>query len=151
MSFTQAVVNEYNFSEITAGADGDRQVLITNGEGRTALPFEIILQDAAFPFYCGEVREADGIADAASGRINIDHNRVIRTEQITAADTFVVGAKVYFHPGGSGAAGTIIDAASVAAGDIEFGICEGFGGAATAHTYIDVRPFAYDEGRILET
>ena len=147
MSFTQAEQNAYNFSEVTGGARGDRQPLITNGEGRTVLPFEIVLNSVA-PYYCGEVREYNGIANGAQGRVNIDHNRVIRTEQIEITDTFVVGAKVYFLPGGAGAAGKIVDAS--ATGAIEFGVCEGFGGSAGAHTYIDVRPYAYDEGRALE-
>jgi len=147
---TEVQSNAYNFSEITGGANGDRQPLITNGEGRTVLPFEIVLQHAAEPYYCGEVREYGGIADTEQGRICIDHNRVIRTEQIETTDTFVIGAKVYFSPGGSGAAGKIVDAASKITGDIEFGVCEGFGGSAGAHTYIDVRPYAYNEGRALE-
>jgi len=149
MAFTVYKNNEQNFSEITEGAGGDTQPLITNVEGRAIDPFEILMA-ATTPFYVGEVREPDGIAIAGEGRINIEHRRVIRTEQMVAADTFVVDAKVYFHPGGAGAAGAIVDAASKAAGDIEFGICTGFGGAATAHTYIEVRPYAYDESRVLE-
>ena len=149
MAFIIANENEYGFSEITEGGGGDVQPLITNSEGRTVLPFEIVLQ-GTFPFYCGEVREYNGIADSSQGRINIEHRRVIRTKQMEATDTFVVGAKVYFSPGGAGAAGLIIDEASKSAGDIEYGVCEGFGGSAGAHTYIDVRPFAYDESRVLE-
>lgn len=150
MSFTEVQENEYNFSELTEGGGGDVQPEITNGEGRALLPFEIVM-NAAAPYYVGEVREADGIAIAGSGRVCIDDRRVIRTEQIEATDTFVVGATVYFHPGGSSEAGTIIDAASVASGDMAYGICEGFGGEAAAHTYIDVRPFAFDPDRALET
>jgi hypothetical protein len=149
MAFTVYKNNTWDFSEMTEGAGGDTQPLMTNGEGRVLEPFEIVL-DSVGPLYCGEVREADGIAIAGKGRINIEHRRVIRTAQIEVTDTFVVGAKVYFSPGGAGAAGKIVDAASKAAGDIEFGVCEGFGGVATAHTYIEVRPYAYDESRVLE-
>jgi len=150
MAYTVVKPNAYNFSELTESGKGDTQPLITNTEGRTALPFEIILQATA-PFYCGEIREYDGIADDGTGRIEIAEDRVIRTEQMEATDTFVVGAEVFFHPGGSGAAGKIVDTASKLAGDIAFGRCEGFGGAATAHTYIDVRPYAFDSARALET
>ena len=149
MAFTEVKQNLYDFSEVTESGGGDEQPLMTNGEGRALEPFEIVL-DSVAPFYCGEVREADGIAIAGIGRIKNAADRVIRTAQITITDTFVVKAVVYFHPGGAGAAGTIIDLASKAAGDIEFGICEGFGGSAGAHTYIDVRPFAYDSARVLE-
>lgn len=149
MAFTEAQVNTWDFSEVTEGGGGDIQPEITNGDTRDYDPFEIVLNGAA-PFYVGEVRDADGILASASGRVNIDSRRVIRTKQMEATDTFVVGAVVYFHPGGNSAAGVIVDLASKLAGDIEFGICEGFGGAATAHTYIDVRPFAYESDRILE-
>ena len=151
MSFTEYNYNEYDFSEVTDGTGlGDAQPLVTNGEGRDALPFEIILNSAE-PYYCGEIRDADGIADTESGRINIEHRRVIRTSQILTTATFAVGDKVYFKPGGSGAAGQIVDAANKAAGSIEFGFCEGFGGSAGAHTYIEVRPLAYDASRALES
>ncbi len=149
MAFSEVKNNTWDFSEVTDGGGGDIQPLMTNGEGRALDPFEIVL-DSVFPFFCGEVREPDGIAIAALGRINIEHRRVIRTAQIEVTDTFVVKAVVYFHPGGAGAAGLIVDLAGKAAGDIEYGVCEGFGGAGGAHTYIDVRPFAYDESRILE-
>lgn len=149
MAFTEVKANLYDFSEVTEGAGGDTQPLMTNGEGRKLEPFEIVL-DSVFPFYCGEVREQDGIAIGALGRLNIEHRRIIRTAQIEVTDTFVVKAVVYFHPGGAGAAGKIVDLAGKAAGDIEYGTCEGFGGAGGAHTYIDVRPFAYNESRVLE-
>ena len=148
MAFSEVKNNTWDFSEVTDGGGGDIQPLMTNGEGRALDPFEIVL-DSVAPFYCGEVREPDGIAIAALGRINIEHKRVIRTAQIEVTDTFVVKAIVYFHPGGAGAAGTIVDTG--VAGDIEYGICEGFGGSGGAHTYIDVRPFAYDVSRALET
>lgn len=149
MAFVQAEQNEQNFSEKTEGAGGDTQVLVNNVEGRAIDPFEILMA-ASFPFYIGEVRDADGIAIAGTGLVNIEHRRVIRTEQMEVTDTFVAGEKVYFSPGGAGVAGLIIDLASKGAGDIEYGTCEGFGGSAGAHTYIEVRPYAYDEGRILE-
>jgi len=149
MAFTTVTENTWGFSEITGGAGGDRQPLIKNTTTRKYDPFEVVMQ-ATFPFYCGEIREYDGVTAAASGRASIDHNRVIRTKQILVGSTFVVGAKVFFKPGGNAAAGQIVDAANKAAGSIEYGICEGFGGVATAHTYIDVRPLAYTENRVLE-
>jgi len=150
MSFTTYKNNAYNFSEATdASGLGDMQVAVTNGQGRAALPFEILLQAVA-PFYCGEVRDPDGIANGASGRINIEHRRTIRTAQIDPADTFVVDAEVYFQPGGAGAAGKIVDLASKAAGSIKYGRVVAFGGVATAHTWLEIRPYAYDPARALE-
>lgn len=153
MTFTEYKVNAYDFSEVTDGIGlGDAQPAITNNEGRTVLPYEIALQHGAGePFYCGEVREADGIADAAVGRINIEHRRVIRTSQIEVTDTFAVDAEVFFHPGGAGAAGAIVDTASKAAGDIAYGRVTAIGGTGGAHTYLEIRPYEYDSARILET
>jgi len=158
MAFIEADVNEYGFSEVTDGtALGDAQPEITNGEGRTVLPYEIVLQhDTGEPFYCGEVREYDGIADGADGRINIEHRRVIRTSQIKKdATAYAVDGEVFFHPGGSGAAGYLVATADKAAGDIAFGritkAADSIGGTSGAYTYLEVRPYAYDPSRALET
>lgn len=149
MAFIVADENVHDFSEVTDGAGGDRQVELTNGDGRDWDAFEIVMNPAA-PFYVGEVRKYNGIADTESGRVKIDHNRVIRTAQIEVTDTFVVEAEVFFRPGTGSVAGFIVDTASKLAGDIKFGRVTGFGGAATAHTYLEVRPYAFDEARILE-
>lgn len=150
MAFTEYVNNAYDFSEATDGTGlGDMQVQLTNGQGRTALPFEILLQAVA-PFYCGEVREAGSIADSATGRINIEHRRVIRTAQIDIDATFAVDAEVYFQPGGAGAAGEIRTLATKTAGSIKFGRVTAFGGTGGAHTWLEIRPYAYDDSMALE-
>lgn len=151
MTMAEVKVNEYDFSEVTDGVGlGDAQPQIKNTEGRTVLPYEIVMQGTA-PFYCGEVREYDGIVDDGLGRINIEHRRVIRTSQIKKdTTTFAVDAEVFFSPGGSGAAGVIVDA-DVAAGDIAFGRITAVGGGTGAYTYLEIRPYAFDSARILET
>ncbi len=96
---TEAKVN-FNFTETKVGA---KQVLVTNDLSRTVDHLELVLLDA----YFGEVREFEGIADSASGYINIDADREIATTQINTGDTFVVGNVIYFEPGGSSAAGEL--------------------------------------------
>ena len=94
MSFTQAGVNDYNFSEVT---ESDKQILVTNGLGRTAKYAELVYLGG----YFGEVREYAGIANSETGRININSERLIRTKQVKATTTFTVGQPVYFLSGGS--------------------------------------------------
>jgi len=150
MAMTEVKNNAYDFSEATDGTGlGDMQVLATNTQGRDALPFEILMQSTA-PFYCGEIREADGIANSASGRVNIEHRRVIRTAQILTTATFADKVEVYFQPGGAGAAGQIVPLANKAAGSIKFGRVVAFGGSAGAHTWLEIRPYAYSDVRVLE-
>jgi hypothetical protein len=132
MSFTQAGVNDYNFSEVT---ESDKQVLVTNGLGRTAKYAELVYLGG----YFGEVKEYSGIANAGTGRININSERLIRTKQVKATTTFTVGQPVYFLSGGSSAAGELYGVATLNA--IPVGVCvaeEGTGGAQTAVTF---RPY----------
>ena len=132
MAFTQAAVNDYNFSEVT---ESDKQVLVTNNLGRTAKYGELVYLDG----YFGEVREYGGIANAATGRININAERIIRTQQVKATDTFTKGSTMWFLSGGSSAAGQLVDSADP--GAVAVGIItdeEGTGGAQTA---VSFRPF----------
>ena len=132
MAFTQAAVNDYNFSETT---ESDCQIKVTNSLGRTAKYAEIVNLGG----YFGEVREFAGIANGATGKINIYPDRKIRTQQIEATTTFTVGSKVYFLSGGSGAAGKIYGVETLNA--IPIGVCteeEGTGGAQTSVTF---RPY----------
>jgi hypothetical protein len=133
MAFTEYNENSYDFSEIT---ENDTQVLVTNNLGRAATQREIVYLDG----YIGEVMEYDGIANAATGRINIDPERTVRTAQMEATDTFVVGQIVYFLSGGSSAAGEV--RATPEAGSVPYGKCIGFGGTGGAHTYVEIRPFS---------
>lgn len=134
MSFTQAGVNDYNFSEVT---ESDKQVLVTNNLGRTAKYGELVYLDG----YFGEVREYGGIANGATGRININADRIIRTQQVEATDTFTKGSTLWFVSGGSSAAGTLEDADPGTGTRYACGIItdeEGTGGAQTA---VSFRPF----------
>jgi len=132
MAFTQAAVNDYNFSEVT---ESDKQITVTNNLGRTAKYAELVNLGG----YFGEVREFAGIANAATGKININPDRTIRTQQVKATTTFTVGSKVYFLSGGSSAAGELYGVETLNA--IPVGVClaeEGTGGAQTAVTF---RPY----------
>jgi len=121
----------YNFTEKELSA---RQVKVTNDLGRLALYGELVLLSG----YLGEVREHDGIASGATGYIKIADDRVISTSQVEATDTFVVGNMLHFLPGGSGAAGTIVDTPTSAT--VPIGYCIDEQGADGAQTAVSFRP-----------
>ena len=127
-------VNVYDFSQPTIN---DKQPLVTNAEGRTVLFAELVYLDG----YFGDVTDQDGIANSASGRINIDSDRTIRTEQIEVTDTFTIGNELWFASGGAGAAGKLVDADPGSGTRVAVGIIteeEGSGGAQTSVTF---RPY----------
>ncbi len=126
--------NVYGFAELTLS---DVQPVVTNNQGRTILFAELVYLDGFF----GDVAEQDGIANAATGRINIDSERTIRTEQIEATDTFTVGSALWFVAGGSGAAGKLVDADPGSGTRVECGIITGEGGTGGAQTYVEFRPY----------
>lgn len=132
MSITGVGVNDYNFSEVEINSF---HVPVTNNLGRDATEKELVYLD----YWFGEVCEYGGIANGAAGRINIDHNRIIRTAQIETTDTFTVGNTVYFLAGGSSAAGKLVD--SSAGGAVAVGTITGEGGTGGAQTYVEFRPF----------
>ena len=130
---TPVPVNLFDFSQVT---ENDKQPLITNNLGRDVTIAELVYLGG----YFGDVVEQDGIANAADGRINIDSDRIIRTEQMEATDTFTVGNTIWFVAGGSGAAGVLEDANTGT--DYAAGIITGSGGTGGAQTYVEFRPFA---------
>ena len=112
------------------------QVTVTNNLGRTAIYGEIVKLDGMY----GIVMEHDGIADNATGRIYVlQPDTLISTAQITAADTFVAGAAIYFKAGDSSAAGTLED--SAAGGAVAIGTIESAKGATGVHTSVSFRPY----------
>ncbi len=125
-------VNYPNFIERTSG---DKQPTVTNNLGRDTEHLEYV----SLGGYHGEVKEVTGIANGASGKINIDADRTIETDQIETSDTFVVGDDLWFIPGGSSDRGLLRDADS--GGGVKVGIVTDFGGSAGAHTWVQFRPF----------
>ena len=130
---TPVPVNDFDFSQVT---ENDKQPVITNNLGRDTTIAELVYLGG----YFGDVVEQDGIANAATGRINIDSDRIIRTEQMEATDTFTVGNTIWFVSGGAGAAGTLEDANTGT--DYAAGIITGSGGTGGAQTFVEFRPFA---------
>ena len=130
---TPVPVNDFDFSEVTIN---DKTPVITNNLGRDTTIAELVFLSG----YFGDVVEQDGIANAATGRINIDSDRIIRTEQIEATDTFTVGNTIWFVAGGAGAAGTLEDANTGT--DYAAGIITAEGGTGGAQTFVEFRPFA---------
>lgn len=90
MAMTEAKVN-YNFHENFIDVD---LILITNSSGVAYEHLQLVYENG----YFGEVREFDGIANAATGYINIYSKRKITTNQIDLTDTFVLGDPLYFDP-----------------------------------------------------
>jgi len=115
-----------------------RQREVTNNLGRTVEHLEIAYLDGVV----GECREYDGIADGASGMLNIDAERTIGTNQINVTDTFVVDGVVSFLTGGSAAAGEV--RAGMVAGAVPLGICVSAVNGASG--YVTFRPFKQDVG-----
>ena len=130
---TPVPVNLFDFSEISVN---DKQPVITNNLGRAATIAELVYLGG----YFGDVVEQDGIANGATGRINIDSDRIIRTEQMEATDTFTVGNTIWFVAGGAGAAGVLED--TNIGTDYAAGIITGSGGTGGAQTFVEFRPFA---------
>ena len=130
---TPVPVNDFDFSEVTVN---DKTPVITNNLGRDTTIAELVFLSG----YFGDVVEQDGIANSATGRINIDSDRIIRTEQIEATDTFTVGSTIWFVAGGAGAAGKLEDANTGT--DYAAGIITGEGGTGGAQTFVEFRPFA---------
>ncbi|KKL21428.1 hypothetical protein LCGC14_2445540, partial [marine sediment metagenome] len=130
---TPVPVNDFDFSEVSVN---DKQPVITNNLGRDTTIAELVFLSG----YFGDVVEQDGIANSATGRINIDSDRIIRTEQMEATDTFTVGNTIWFVAGGAGAAGTLEDANTGT--DYAAGIITAEGGTGGAQTFVEFRPFA---------
>lgn len=131
---TPTPANDFDFSQLTIN---DKQPLITNNLGRAVTIAELVYLGG----YFGDVTDQDGIANAATGRINIDSDREIRTEQIEVTDTFTVGNELWFVSGGAGAAGKLEDADPGSGTRVAVGIIteeEGTGGAQTSVTF---RPY----------
>jgi hypothetical protein len=90
MAMTEAKVN-YGFHENFIAID---LIKITNSSGLAYVHLQLVIEDG----YFGEVREFDGIANGATGYINIYSKRRITTTQIDTGDTFVLGDPLYFNP-----------------------------------------------------
>ena len=124
----------YDQPDFKVLTENDRQPVITNSLGRTIELFEFVLLSG----YFGECVEPDGIANGATGRINVDHERIVQTDQINTAATFVAGNPLYYKAGSSSVAGTLESSSSNATA---IGTITGFGGRAGAHTYVEFRPY----------
>lgn len=109
MAMVDAKVN-YNFHESEIDIN---QVKVTNDLGYDVEHLELVLIATMF----GQVTEIDGIASTETGMIDLNPNRKISTTQVAIADTFVVGAPVYFH-----VANKVLEVAS-ASGNVAVGIC----------------------------
>ena len=94
MAFTEKVRGTYGFHEQTLS---DRTFLVKNETGRTVLQNELVIIGGVF----GNVLEHKGIEDGASGLVNINSDRTIKTAQLADGATFTVGGVVYGVAGDS--------------------------------------------------
>ncbi len=134
---------DYNYN-LAIREVGD-QVTVTNDLGRTAIYGELVYLAG----YLGFVMEPDGIADAASGKIMpVSGTFEFTTAQVEATDTFTAGKMAYFVPGGSSAAGEIVDAPE--SGSIPVGMITGEQGSGGSQTAVSVRPFGARDGQALK-
>lgn len=140
MSMTTHGYN-YNLSIREVG----EQVTVTNDLGRTAIYGELVYLAG----YLGFVMEHDGIADAASGRLMpVSGTFEFTTAQVEETDTFTAGKMAYFVPGGSSAAGEIVDAPE--SDSIPVGMITGEQGSGGSQTAVTVRPFGARDGQSLK-
>lgn len=136
-AFTQADENEYDYTEKYSS---QKQVKVTNNLGRAVVYGEFVYLGGYFGF----VSDFNGIANGAAGFIDINSDREVESKQVEATDTFTVGNELFFLPGGSGAAGTFVDAAALNA--IKVGIITAEQGAGGAQTAVQFRPFVQRTG-----
>lgn len=127
--------NEYKYNYNLAFREIGDQVKVTNSLGRTALYGEMVYLSG----FLGLVMEPSGIANGATGLIaTLDSNMKITTSQILTTDTFTVGNKLYFTPGGSSAAGKLVSAP--AANSVLVGTITAEEGTGGAQTSVEFRP-----------
>lgn len=128
MAFT---VYDYNYD--LAIREVGEQIVVTNSLGRTAIYGELVHLGGALGF----VMEFAGIANGATGRIQpVSPDYEVSTAQVEATDTFTVGNILYFLPGGSSAAGTLVDVPTSATYPVGIITAEqGTGGAQTAVSF----------------
>lgn len=125
---------DYNYDLAIREVGG--QVVVTNGLGRTALYGEMVFLGG----YLGFVMEYAGIANGATGRIAlVDETFEFTTAQVEATDTFTAGKQAYFVPGGSSAAGKLVDTPE--SGSIPVGVITAEQGTGGAQTAVTVRAF----------
>lgn len=112
---------------------GEKAITVTNNLGRTVEINELVYLGG----YFGNALEE--IENGATGKICIDNDREIYTEQIEETDTFTVGNVMYFVPGDSTAQGKLTDAAGETG--VAVGTITAEEGTAGAQTSVTFRPY----------
>ena len=130
MSFVPVVVGTYGFLEQTLN---DRTMVVTNATTRTMLQNELVSVGGVF----GNVLEHDGIAAGASGLVNINAERTIKTAQLALGADFAVGDTVYAVAATNDAPARLTH---VSAGNTPVGVCVEID-PATTQLYVVFRPF----------
>lgn len=114
--------------------------LVTNNLGRTAAYKELVYLGGLF----GSVEEFNGIANGASGYIDIAADREISTTQVATGATFTAGNTLLFEGGGAGAEGTLTSIAT--ATTVPVGKITGEFGTGAAQTGVKFIPFVQNLG-----
>jgi hypothetical protein len=131
MSFTETKVGTYGFHEQTLS---DRAMPITNTTTRTLLNNELVIFGGVF----GNVLATEGIGAAATGLVNINSERSIKTNQLADGADFAVGGTVYIVAGTNDAPAGLTNSS---AGNTAIGIVVEID-PADIQLYVVFRPFS---------
>lgn len=131
MSFTETTVGTYGFHEQTLS---DRAMPITNTTTRTLLNNELVIFGGVF----GNVLAGEGIGAGATGLVNINEDRTIKTNQLADGADFAVGGTVYIVAGTNDAPAGLTHSS---AGNTAIGIVTEIDPADT-QLYVVFRPFS---------
>lgn len=141
MGFT-AYEKNYGFHEEELN---QQAILVTNSSARDWEQHELVYVDG----YFGEVLNPEGIESADSGYISIIPWRIVRTEQVAAANLmagdFIAGHILYFIPQTDGAAGALVDQNDPGAPAVAIGVIQS---ADTANAWVAFMPFVQPVGLI---
>jgi len=113
----------------------DLRVVLENTTARDLEQYELVILNG----YFGEVLNVEDVANGEDAIVNIDSMRTIRTDQVGAAQTFVVGDKIWFDPNGA-AVGALYDSED-ATDFVAVGIVTAI---YSGHANVEFRPFAQD-------
>lgn len=108
---TVVPTNAYGYRVVEKG---QQHISITNGTTRTLLYGEmVVVVDGNSNAFIGIVAEPDGIAAAATGKVDLNQGNVIQTNQVADSQTFTVeNSNVYVAPQTNGGAAAIYAASA---------------------------------------
>lgn len=132
MAWTEQNLRNHDFYARTLD---DLRVVLENTTARDLEQYELVILNG----YFGEVLNVEDVANGEDAIVNIDSMRTIRTDQVGAAQTFVVGDKIWFDPNGA-AVGALYDSED-ASDYVAVGVVTAI---YAGNANVEFRPFAQD-------